>query len=210
MVFNDRARPAAVQIPPATGVLLALLLIAAAVDALIPIAPYLAFVPALGWGLTQGIDVSLAMGGWIVATALGYGLVHSGLPHLVFNAMMLLVWGTAIERGWGWRMVVGIFIAGILAGAAGGMAYVTLTDQAYVVLIGASAGVQALLGAYIMTLWCIGRTTHAAGLLAAILIGEVLLALGLLTDAPVAWFSHLAGLACGGFLIALRTFRAPR
>lgn len=75
-----------------------------------------------------------------------YGFLHLATMHLVMNALWLVVFGSPIARfGGGLRFFI-LMLAGFLGGA---LLYVVMQSDMRSFLIGASAGVSALMGAVV-------------------------------------------------------------
>lgn len=184
---------------------------------------------AIALGLLYLVEVGLALvsdSDWIVrwlglwADVLGwrtpyqlfsYALVHNFASplHVVLNALALYFFGLVVESNRGPKTVVFLFAAGVLAGGFAFLLLEIARDGGAAPLIGASAGVYALIAAaaaiapnmetiFRMPLW----------VLAAIYVGmDVVSFLTSLRYAggssSVAYVAHLGG-AAAGLLLALR------
>jgi membrane associated rhomboid family serine protease len=135
-----------------------------------------------------------------------YGFLHGSTWHLFFNMLALFMFGSDIERVWGGRRyLVYYFVCVIsaalaqllLAGMSGGVPYPT---------IGASGGVFGLLLAFGMMfprrmVVLIFPPIPMPAWLLVTLFGALELLYGITgTQAGVAHFAHLGGMA-GGFLL---------
>ncbi len=122
-----------------------------------PISALLEFTTAqaVGW-----IDVRGEMTGLQFWRFLGYGFLHVNLTHLLLNMLGLWMFGPIIEQTFGRRRFSAIFAVGVIAGAllflvlnAAGIAFARggttvpglLSNDPWTPLIGASAGVYAII-----------------------------------------------------------------
>lgn len=136
---------------------------------------------------------------WTILTS---GFVHVNLLHLLVNTWVLVVFGWPLEREVGGRGVLGVFLAGVVAG---GVPYGLVANP--IPLAGASAGVAALFAAFallrptlrFLLFFVIPVSTRT--LLYFALIVSVLGTFGeLVADRPsggIAHKAHLAGLLVG-------------
>ncbi len=169
---------------------------------------------------------------WTFAT---YGLLHGSWMHVGFNAVWLAAFGSPVARRYGpWRFGI-VALAGIVAGAT---LHLLVAPLSVMPLVGASAGISALMGAatrfvfqpppaYPMPMsWQIpprqplqslrelmGNRTAvlflAVWLVTNLLFGLLALPLGG-GDGPIAWDAHLGGFFCGFFLLPLLEPRRAR
>jgi membrane associated rhomboid family serine protease len=147
---------------------------------------------------------------WQVLT---YAFVHAGLPHLLFNMFGVYMFGSDLERVWGPRRYLGYYLTCALSAAATQMGVASVTG-AYYPTVGASGAVFGLLLAYAMLfpkriiMPLFPPIPMRAPLFVAV-YGALELVLGVTgTQAGVAHFAHLGGLA-GGFLL-MRFWKAWR
>ena len=175
-------------------------LIVAATGATEGAAAAMGFIPARVSGL---LDVSPAVPA--VLTPLSATLVHGGFLHLVFNLLMLVWCGTAVERVLGRGALLLLYCVGAYAAAAAQW----LADPASMVpVIGASGAISAVIGAFALSFgeakrisrspW-LNRLLHAAWLLAAwvvlqMMVGWLAGGQGLLLATPAHVGGFLAGL----------------
>ena len=158
------------------------------------------FIPARLSGL---IDISPAVPAFL--TPLTSTLVHGGFIHLLFNMLMLLWCGTAVERALGRAALLILYLVGAYVAALAQW----LFDPASVVpVIGASGAVSAIIGAFALSFGQarpivrsarLNRAINALWLLAAwvvlqLLVGFAAGAQGVLLATP----AHI-----GGFLVGL-------
>jgi membrane associated rhomboid family serine protease len=132
-----------------------------------------------------------------VTMFVSHALLHGGPLHMVMNVTILLALGRFAADRYGAGVVLPIFLAGAVAGAA---AFAVVSGGAYP-MVGASGAVFAFLGVWVAWDW---RRHRAAGApvgpvvrRVAVLGGlNVLLYFGL--GGMLAWDAHL-----GGFLVGL-------
>lgn len=115
-----------------------------------------------------------------------------GWSHVVGNAAMLLVAGTAVERVLGHARLLTLFV---VCGVAGGMMHVAADPTSTAPLVGASAAVYGLLAAMAMLF---PRAAGFVGALAAFNVAQTLMGSG----GSVAVAAHCAGFAAGFALMA--------
>ena len=144
---------------------------------------------------------------------LTYAFVHAGLPHLLFNMFGVYMFGADLERVWGPRRYLTYYLTCALSAAAAQLVVANLT-RAYYPTVGASGAVFGLLLAYAMVfprrviMPLFPPIPMRAPVFVAV-YGALELVLGVTgTQAGVAHFAHLGGLA-GGFLL-MRFWKAWR
>ncbi|MEO6433123.1 MAG: rhomboid family intramembrane serine protease [Sphingomicrobium sp.] len=81
-------------------------------------------------------------------TPLSSSLVHAGLMHLLFNMLMLLWCGAAVERVLGTSGLLLIFVVGAYAAAIGQW---LIDPSSAIPMIGASGAVSAVIGAFALS-----------------------------------------------------------
>ena len=84
---------------------------------------------------------------WALATPLTATLLHAGLFHLLFNLLILLFCGRAVEGALGPANLVILYVVGAYAAAA---AQVAVDPASPYPMIGASGAISAVIGAYAM------------------------------------------------------------
>jgi len=184
----------------------------------------LAGVTALAWLITSLFGAGDAMALWggfipdrvngsagggapVWLTPLTATLVHAGLIHLVFNLLILLVCGRAIEPILGSASLGILYLVGAYAAAAG---QYFLHIQEAAPMVGASGAISAVLGAYAMLF---GRNRvkvanpRLAELIHALWLGAAWVVLQLLTGitfetlgARLAVGAHIGGFFAGMLL----------
>jgi membrane associated rhomboid family serine protease len=133
--------------------------------------------------------------------------LHGSLWHLIGNGLFLLIFGVPAERALGsWRLLLLFVVGGALANLAAALLIVE-PDR---ILIGASGGISALIGAYLIlfprarlgVVVPLGLWLEFVRAPAALLIG-LWAALQLIftfvgpSMGAVAWWAHLAGFLSG-------------
>ena len=184
----------------------------------------LAGVTALAWMVTAVLQAGDAMALWggfiperingaadggapVWLTPLTATLVHAGLIHLVFNLLILLVCGRAIEPIVGSAGLLILYVVGAYAAAAG---QYFLHIQEAAPMVGASGAISAVLGAYALLF---GRNRvkianpRLAELIHALWLGAAWVFLQLLTGitfetigARLAVGAHIGGFFAGMLL----------
>jgi len=144
---------------------------------------------------------------------LTYAFVHAGPQHLLFNMFGVYMFGSDLERVWGPRRYWTYYMICALSAAAAQIA-VTSLSGAYYPTVGASGAIFGLLLAYAMvfpkrTLMLLFPPIPMRAPVFVAVYGALELVLGVTgTQAGVAHFAHLGGLA-GGFLL-MRYWKAWR
>ena len=148
------------------------------------------FIPARLSGL---VEVSPAVPALL--TPLSATLVHGGLLHLVFNLLMLVLCGSAVERTLGRGGLVSLYVVGAYAGAAAQW----LADPASIIPgIGASGAISAVIGAFALTFSQAKQLTRSPRLNRA--INTVwLLAAWVVMQALIGWAAAVQGVLIGTF-----------
>ena len=152
---------------------------------------------------SQGYDFP-----WSLMTPLTATLLHAGIFHLVFNLLMLLLCGRAVEGALGPVNLVILYVVGAYAAAAAQVAVDPLSPYP---MIGASGAISAVIGAYAMlfgrnrvpvrdprlALWL-----NVLWLLAAWVILQVAMAIVLSAGQGIllAVGAHIGGFVAGVFL----------
>jgi membrane associated rhomboid family serine protease len=126
-----------------TGVTVLAWLLAAVIGASDTAAALWGFIPAR---LSGYLQLSGAMPA--VLTPLSATLVHSGVMHLVFNLLMLVWCGTAVERVLGRGSLLLLYVVGAYTAA---MAQWAVDPMSVVPMIGASGAISAVIGAFALS-----------------------------------------------------------
>lgn len=147
---------------------------------------------------------------WQVLT---YAFVHAGMMHLLFNMFGLYMFGGDVERIWGARRFLAFYLVCALAAALAQLVVTAVTHGDYPT-VGASGAIFGLLLAFAMlfpnrlVMPLFPPIPMRAPVFVAV-YGVLELFLGISnTQAGVAHFAHLGGLA-GGYLF-MRLRRTPR
>jgi len=139
--------------------------------------------------------------------------LHASLWHLIGNGLFLLIFGVPAERAIGSRRLLALFLIG---GALANLAAALLIYEPGRILIGASGGISALIGAYLIlfprarlgVVVPLGLWLEFVRAPAALLIG-LWAALQLIftfvgpSMGAVAWWAHLAGFLAGAIMAIL-------
>ena len=162
-------------------------------------------------GGSTAADVLLRLGAmesWLIASGEYWRLfiamfLHSGLIHLGFNVIGLLIFGQQLERLYGYGRFLAIYILAGLAGSVTSYAF-NLSASPNAIGVGASGAVFGILGALVAyflsnrgLLGEMGRRT-LIGLLA---LAAINLAFGFVMP-NIDNFAHIGGFA-GGFLLGM-------
>lgn len=147
---------------------------------------------------------------WQVLT---YAFVHAGLQHILFNMFGVYMFGSDLERVWGPRRFLTYYVTCALS-AAVTQIFVMWLSAAYYPTVGASGAVFGLLLAYATvfpkrTIMLLFPPIPMRAPVFVAVYGALELVLGVTgTQAGVAHFAHLGGLA-GGFLL-MRSWKYRR
>lgn len=165
-----------------------------------------------------GDDVIVALALWPLGPqfmpwqVLTYAFVHGNLAHIAFNLFGVYMFGSELERAWGSGRYLRYYLFCALAAAATQIAVTTLTGD-YVATVGASGAVFGLLLGFAVEfpnriiVPLLPPIPMRAPIFVA-LYGTIELVLGVTgTEAGVAHFAHLGGLA-GGVLYLFLASRA--
>ncbi|GJE26056.1 Rhomboid protease GlpG [Methylobacterium organophilum] len=162
---------------------------------------------------------------WTFAT---YALLHGSWMHVIFNTVWLAAFGSPVARRYGPLRWLVLAIAGAVAGA---FLHLLIDPLSTMPLVGASAGISALMAAAarfvfqpparftpsvpwqlppeprLQTLPELMRNRTAVLFLAVWLVTNLLFGLAAIPlggeDGPIAWDAHLGGFAVGFFLLPL-------
>jgi len=146
--------------------------------------------------------------------------VHSGLLHFVVNMFFLWVLGDNVEERFGHLGYLSFYAAGSVVA---GLTHVVLNPHSVIPAVGASGGIAAVMGAYLILYpraWITFRIpilvwiplhVPAALLLAGWFVLQLLSGLSDPTGAAgVAWWAHLGGFAFGFGVVVWRGRKQPR
>jgi membrane associated rhomboid family serine protease len=161
---------------------------------------------------------STALGGvagfqpWQILT---YSFLHGGILHLGFNMFALYMFGSELERRWGPKRFLNLYLASVISAAVAQLAFSNLASVAPYPTIGASGGVFGLLLAFALyfpsrTVMLLFPPIPMPAWLFVTLYGAVELYLGVTgTQAGVAHFAHLGGMLGAWLLIQYWRGRPP-
>lgn len=138
----------------------------------------------------------------ILATVLTALFLHGSIQHLVFNMLVLWIFGAAVEERLGPGPFLGLYLVG---GIVGNVVYVLANSGSAAPVIGASGAISAAMGAYLVRaprrrilsfvqpLPLIVVALPAWAYLAPYLLSQ----LATPEDALVAWQAHVGGMVAG-------------
>lgn len=168
-------------------------------------------VPFALWPLgASQLDPRIGFAPWQIVT---YAFLHGSLLHLLFNMFALYMFGSAIERVFGERRYLVYYVVSVVAAAVTQLGVAALAGGVYPT-VGASGGVFGLLLAYAIyfpdnRVMLVFPPIPMRARTFVFVYAALELFLGVTnTQAGVAHFAHLGGLA-GGWLM-LRYWRGGR
>jgi len=178
---------------------------------------------ALGEALTYylalwPIGTSLPFGGFIEFQpwqVLTYSFLHAGGWHLFVNMFAVYMFGGELERLWGPKRYLNLYLASVISAAAAQLLFSSLAHSAPYPTVGASGGVFGLLLAYATyfpqrTIVLLIPPIPLPAWLFVTLFGVLELYLGITgTQAGVAHFAHLGGMLGSWLLIRYWRGRFP-
>lgn len=149
---------------------------------------------------------------WQIVT---YSFLHAGIWHLFVNMFALYMFGGELERLWGPKRFLNLYIASVIAAAVTQLVYSSLSAGEPYPTVGASGGVFGLLLAYAIyfphrTIVLLIPPIPMPAWLFVTLYGALELYLGITgTRAGVAHFAHLGGMLGAWLLIRYWRGRPP-
>ncbi len=161
------------------------------------------FMPAVGGYL--GLRPENVFGHYWVWQPITYMFIHAGIGHILWNMLVLWMFGVELERLWGTKFFVKFYLAAGLAGALVTILVSLLPNPSlerlyYTLTVGSSGAILGLLLAYAM--YFPDRPIYMYFLF-AIPAKYFVLIIGLISvvfaSANTSWTAHLGGLA-GGYL----------
>ncbi|MFZ4808584.1 MAG: rhomboid family intramembrane serine protease [Hyphomicrobiaceae bacterium] len=146
------------------------------------------------------------------ATLLTYMFFHGDIMHLAGNMLFLWVFGDNVEDAMGHLKYLAFYIiCGVFGAAVHALAIqMVMPAAAKVPLIGASAAVAGVIGAYIMLhprvrVWVLAFRFIPLRISAALALGAWIATQFVMVllpqTGPVAWWAHIGGIAAGVVLI---------
>ncbi len=147
-------------------------------------------------------------GDWVGAigapwSLVSYSFLHGGLTHLLLNMFALWMFGSDLERVWGAKRFALCYFLGVVVGALAQIFVVAAFGASDAPVIGASAGVFALLAGYALvfphrTVMLLIPPIPMPARIFVLVYAVIELALGVTgTASGVAHFAHLGGLLGG-------------
>jgi membrane associated rhomboid family serine protease len=146
---------------------------------------------------------------------LTYSFLHGSVMHLLLNMLALFMFGGEIERVWGERRYLTYYVACVIGAAAAQLAVTSFQAGPPYPTVGASGGVFGLLLAFGMMfprrmIILIFPPIPLPAWLFVTIYGAIELVLGVTgTQAGVAHFAHLGGMAAGFLMIQYWRGREP-
>lgn len=140
-------------------------------------------------------------------TLVSYMFFHGDLMHLLGNMLFLWVFGDNVEDAMGHLKY---FVFFILCGVFAALVHVFMLNESPLPLIGASGAVAGIIAAYLMLhprvrVWVLALQFLPLRITAAVALGlwiAIQIVMVLVPQVgPVAWWSHIGGLAAGAVLI---------
>ena len=166
--------------------------------------------------------MSYYLGLWPLGTApfqpwqiITYGFLHGGLMHIFVNMFALYMFGGQLERLFGPKRFLNLYLASIITAGASQLAYAAFAAAIPYPTIGASGGVFGVLLAFAMyfprqTIVLLIPPIPMPAWLFVTLYGVLELYLGVTgTQAGVAHFAHLGGMLGAWLLIQYWRGRPP-
>jgi membrane associated rhomboid family serine protease len=156
-----------------------------------------------------------AMAGFQPWQLLTYSFLHAGFWHIFLNMLALYMFGGQLERLWGSRRFLNLYLASVIAAAITQLIFSSVGDVAPYPTIGASGGVFGLLLAYAMIfpnriIVLLFPPIPLPAWLFVTLYGMLELYLGVTgTQEGVAHFAHLGGMLGAWLLIRYWRGRPP-
>jgi membrane associated rhomboid family serine protease len=168
------------------------------------------------WPLSHASDFGLSTFArfqpWQVLT---YAFLHGNWLHLLMNMLALFMFGSEIERVWGERRYLVYYTACVIGAAAAQLLVTSIQAGPPYPTVGASGGVFGLLLAFGMTfprriIVLIFPPIPMPAWLFVTVFGALELVFGVTgTQAGVAHFAHLGGMAAGFMMIHYWRGRGP-
>ncbi len=140
----------------------------------------------------------------VLVTPFTAAFLHGGIGHLLLNMLMLTLMGGMVERVYGWKIFLLLYVCGIVAAAS---AEIMADPGSTTPAIGASGAISAIIAAYVMLFPAkepqpVGPIPAKIARPATLFIGWCLLNLMIGFLAPdfginIAVWSHIGGFAAG-------------
>lgn len=147
-----------------------------------------------------------------LATMLTSAFLHGDFSHLLFNMLLMWVFGALAAHLLGWRWMLGLFLATAFGGS---LCHVLLNRDSLAPTLGASGAVMGFEGAYLglaarfnlpePQVWPMARPVPPVHLAAIAMFGVAMDYVGLIDHAAsnIAYGAHIGGFTVGLFLTAL-------
>lgn len=143
------------------------------------------------WGALVPAAVIVLQQWWRVITA---GFLHADITHIGFNLYALYGLGSLMERFFGTRRFLAIYLTGLL----GSSVLVTLFSPMLVPTVGASGAIMGVLGGLVVYYAIYrNRIMRGRGVLSELVqMAAINIFIGLLPG--ISWWGHLGGFLAGG------------
>jgi membrane associated rhomboid family serine protease len=148
---------------------------------------------------------------WTPLTLISYNFLHGGWFHLIMNVLMIVTFGSGVERWIGPKKFLQILIGSSLIAAATHLAFAPTSQE---IVVGASGGISGLFGAMLVHLQRSNAfNRHKTSLVPTALVWIAITALFGYLGAPdgssVAWVAHIGGFL-GGIGLTLMFLKSPQ
>jgi membrane associated rhomboid family serine protease len=144
-----------------------------------------------------------------------YAFLHENVTHLLFNMLALFMFGRDLERLWGGKRFLNLYLASVISAALAQLAFAAAAGAEPYPTIGASGGVFGVLLGFAMffprrTILLLFPPIPMPAWLFVTLYGLLELGLGVSgTQQGVAHFAHLGGMLGAWLLIQYWRGRPP-
>lgn len=135
-----------------------------------------------------------------VVSLVGHMFVHGGWLHLAMNVLMLMAFGSGLEREIGAKRMLVLFFA---TGMIGAITHMLFFFGDMIPMVGASGGISGLFGALLVMLQEKGHIQGGMKKLMPLIVlwVVIMVGFGLMgapgTGQPVAWTTHVGGFIAG-------------
>jgi membrane associated rhomboid family serine protease len=166
------------------------------------------------WPIDSQAAAAVGVPGFQLWQLLSYAFLHGNLPHLLINMWGLYMFGSEVERLYGLRRYLVYYAFSAVAAALAQLVVAAWSDT-YYPTVGASGAVFGLLYAFARyfpnrRILLLFPPIPMPARVFVVVFAAIELFLGVTgTQAGVAHFAHLGGMAGGALLIAYWTQRLP-
>lgn len=205
--------PPMINLPPLTKYLLAIII---AVHLVVTVTGFIdepaqemiyaygAFIPA-SWSGTLPFEW------WTPLTAITFSFLHGGWLHLIANVVMLMAFGSGIEKWLGQKRMLIIFAA---SSAIALLCQFAADPHSYAGVVGISGGISGFFGALLIMMQqqrLLGNSRNSIMpfVVLWIVISVAFGYMGAPDGSPIAWLAHIGGFF-GGLLVTWLLLGRPR